>query len=57
MTNLTIDEKRALEEVFLCFSTEDKWYCRYNLKNKIVKLLNKNIKLKIPKLKARLRSY
>lgn len=26
MTNLTMQEKRALEEVFLCFQVKEKWY-------------------------------
>lgn len=37
MTNLTAKEKEALNEVFLCFQIEEKWYQR-GLVGKILSL-------------------
>lgn len=41
MTNLTASEKQALEEVFLCFQVEKKWYKRelYDKKKVVYKAL------------------
>lgn len=50
MTNLTLQEKRALEEVFLCFQVEDKWY-----KQKIN--INKSLKFKILRIYAKNKRY
>lgn len=36
MTNLTIKEKQALEEVFLCFADNKKWYQKNIYSKKMV---------------------
>ncbi len=43
MTNLTIQEKIALEEVFLCFQTQEKWYAKkWYIRNAYNKIVAKN---------------
>lgn len=46
MTNITAQEKQALEEVFMCFEVEQKWYkkricIKKYIKYKTLKFFNK----------------
>ncbi len=42
MTNITLQEKIALEEVFRCFQAEPKWYIKKSIRYRFFKIFAKN---------------